>query len=392
MNAINRLLLHISLATGAGPQMTFGILQRLFRERHPGLMEINWDDLVAHVDDIPFERVYDYTLSDFLAISRVGEERATAVYTTLQDHTLLAKELELIEQHGATVITPFDAAYPAQLRNIYAPPPVLYCKGNLDFAHDFLFAIVGARKATAYAQRAVDYLVPQLVGREWTIVSGGAEGADAMAHRATLAAGGKTIAVLGSGLLRPYPSFHEQLYEKIVAAGGTLITPFPMTFGPDRPNFPARNRIIAGLSAGCLVLQAAVRSGALITAEFALEQGRHVFAVPGIFDDELSVGCHKLIKQGAVLIQSATDIFEEFGQKPSDEEIKMVPARLLKPEVNGQLLFDSPILAHLDTASTLDELLEKTKLGADELQEQLFVLQLEGRVRQNFAGTWQRIG
>ena len=392
MKAINRLLLHISLASGVGPQLTFGLLQRLFREQHPDIREVNWDDLVMHLADIPFERVYDYSVSDFLAISRMGEERAIALHTTLQDPTVLEKELQLIDQHGVTLITPFDAAYPAALRNIYAPPPVLYCKGNVEFAHDFLFAVVGARKANEYAQRAVDRLIPSLVGREWTIVSGGAEGADAFAHRATLAAGGKTIAVLGSGLLRPYPSFHEPLFEKIIQSGGTLITPFAMTFGPDRPNFPARNRIIAGLSSGCLVLQAAVRSGALITAEFALEQGRHVFALPGAFDDELSAGCHKLIKQGAVLVQGASDIFEEFGQKPSEEEVNVIPARLLKVEVNGPLRFDSPLLVHMDTATTLDELLEKTKLGADELQEQLFVLQLEGRVRQNFAGTWQRIG
>ena len=229
--------------------------------------------------------------------------------------SLLDEELALLEKHSITLLTPFDNNFPEDLKQIHHPPMVLYCKGAPIEPAAKRLAIVGSRKANDYAKQVIQSLVPSLVEHGWAIVSGGAEGADTMAHQAVLDAGGNTIAVLGAGLLTPpFPASNKQLFERMVAHGGTLVSPFSLRTPADRTTFPQRNRIISGLSLGSVVVQAAQRSGALITARFALEQGRQVFAVPGLVNDDLSYGSHHLIKQGAKLVSTVSDIFEEFGE------------------------------------------------------------------------------
>ena len=224
---------------------------------------------------------------------------------------ILETELSLIEKYEISWVTVFDACYPALLKQIYLPPVILYYKG-CSLERSPLLAVVGSRKGDSYGKLAVERIIPPLVEQGYGIVSGGALGIDALAHAATIASQGSTFVVLGSGLLWPYPRSHVRLFKQVVESGGALISCFPLQQEALPGLFPARNRIIAGLSQGCLVVQAARASGALITAYHALHEGREVFAVPGRIDAPLSEGCHSLIAQGALLTTSAEDIFTAF--------------------------------------------------------------------------------
>jgi len=223
-----------------------------------------------------------------------------------------------------------------------------------------------------------------------------------MAHRATVQANGKTVVVLGSGLLHLYPASNIRLFESVVSAGGALVSIFPMATQARPGNFPARNRIIAGLSRGCVVVQAAKKSGARITARFALEEGREVFAVPGPIDDELSVGCNALIQEGAKLAGSVEDILiefsGEFGFTPKKMKPKekmwahsplSAPAEKKEKEPEDQSIQSQIVRACVPTCST-DDLSLKLGIDVEQLHELLFDLQLAGRIRQNFAGLWER--
>lgn len=372
-------LLHLTLIEQLGPASIMRLLQYVCAKGSVTKAVPMVEDLFTDQYDGLFARVYDFTLTDIMRIARMIQADAQIVIDILKDTVLLDQELELIKQHAVTLLTPYDSLYPEALKHIHHPPVVLYVQGKMETLHPKYFAIVGARKANGYAQKIIDSLVPPLVEQGWTIVSGGALGADTMAHKATLLANGKTIAVLGSGLLEPYPEANIQLFKRIVESGGVVLSPFPLRRTPDKTTFPMRNRIIAGLSRGTLVVQAARRSGALITARFALEQGRSVLAIPGDINDDLSIGCHDLIKQGARLVTSADDIFEEFGETRQQLDLFVQAA----PQ--------DPLLATLQQPVTLDELLSKTNLGFEELQDRLFDLQVEGKVKQHFSGTWQQV-
>ena len=285
-------LLHLSLIDGIGPVT----IKKLLQEK-PSNFELS--DL------------YTLTTADIMQQFGVSQKVAQKMYSGLQDAAKLNRELELLEKHQIDFTAAGFEDYPSLLAEIYAPPPVLYFKGNLTSDDTKTIAVIGSRKAHRYAEQIITQFVPQLVNQGWTIVSGGAIGADSMAHRQTVKSGGKTVVVLGSGLLNPYPASNKRLFDSILQTGGALVSSFPIETHAKPGNFPARNRIIAGLSRGCLVVQAAQKSGARITAQFALEQGREVFAVPGPIDDELSLGCHGLIQQGAKLTGLVEDIFAE---------------------------------------------------------------------------------
>jgi len=203
-----------------------------------------------------------------------------------------------------------DKDYPTNLRYIYDPPATVYLKGNIVPEDNIAIAIVGSRRATHYGLKNAKSLAFELAVRGITIVSGLARGVDSAAHRGALEAKGRTIAVLGSGLNVIYPKENERLAEEI-AQNGAVISEFPLDAGPQRYHFPRRNRVISGLSLGVVVVEAAQKSGALITANCALEQGREVFALPGKIDSFTSRGTHDLIKQGAKLVESIEDIIEE---------------------------------------------------------------------------------
>ncbi|MCG9132504.1 DNA-processing protein DprA [Candidatus Poribacteria bacterium] len=241
----------------------------------------------------------------------------------------IERELELIQEYGCQVITLYDDAYPPRLKEIDTPPLVLYIRGKLTSEDSLSISLVGSRDAKDYGRKVSYRLSYQLAQRGLTVVSGLAKGIDTSAHRGALEAGGRTIAVMGSGLSFIYPATNRDLAEKITASG-TLISEFPMGVEPKPRNFPRRNRIISGLTLGTVVVEASNRSGALITARLAGEQGREVFAVPGEIFSELSTGTHKLINNGAKLINTVDDLLNELppyvlNQLQSQSPTALVP-------------------------------------------------------------------
>lgn len=224
---------------------------------------------------------------------------------------LAQKHMEAIDKYNIKVIRIIDESYPVLLKNIYDPPMVIYVRGNLK-ADEQAIAFVGSRNATAYGNTVAEMLAGEVAKRGITVISGLARGIDSSAHEGALKSGGRTIAVLGCGPDIAYPPENQELMERIICSGAVLSEYAPGT-PPLRGNFPARNRIISGLSMGVTVVEAGEKSGSLITAEFALEQGREVFAVPGNVNSRYSKGTNKLIKEGAKIVTNVKDILEELN-------------------------------------------------------------------------------
>ncbi len=287
----------------------------------------------------------------------------------------LDAEMAKLERHRVKVLTWEDDEYPSLLRQIYGPPPVLYVRGELHPDDEWAVAVVGTRKATVYGKEVARRLCSELARNRVTVVSGLARGIDGVAHRAALDAGGRTIAVMGCGLDRIYPPEHRKLAQDIIG-NGALVSDYPLGVPPDAGNFPPRNRIISGLSLGVVVVEAGERSGALITVNFALEQGREVFAVPGNILNRSSVGCNRLIHDGAKMVLGVEDILEELNLTmiahqaqaraalPADE----TEARLL------ELISDEPL--------HVDELCRRSQLPIQRVSSALTMMELKGMVRQ----------
>lgn len=246
-----------------------------------------------------------------LALEGFGRDMADLL-VHWQDHIDLQRELDLIREAKVDVLTSEDDGYPPSLREIYDPPIVLYVWGQVLKVDWKGIAVVGSRRATHYGLQTAKKLSYQLARAGLTVISGLARGIDTAAHEGALA-GGRTVAVLGSGLAKLYPPENQVLAEKI-AQHGAVVSEFPLLYLPDKQSFPLRNRIVSGWSSGILVVEAPQRSGALITANQAAEHGRTVYAVPGPIDRPTSVGCHRLIQDGAKLVVSVEDILEDFGQ------------------------------------------------------------------------------
>ncbi|MEI8350255.1 MAG: DNA-processing protein DprA [Candidatus Omnitrophota bacterium] len=286
---------------------------------------------------------------------------------------LLEKEFALIAHKKIHVIDIFDAHYPKLLKEISHPPLILYIKGNVDILNEFLFAIVGTRIPTIYGITMAEEFSYTLASLGMIIVSGLARGIDTAAHKGALKCG-KTIAVLGSGLCNIYPKENTQLSERI-ADTGALISEFPMNEPPRQENFPRRNRIVSGLSKGVLVVEAAQRSGALITAHYALEQNREVFAIPGKADSPLSQGTHSLIKEGAKLVDAAKDILEElhvsFDTKKTNDHTLSLPKE------------EQAVFSLLDKEGAhLEEIIQKCHLEQSLVNKIILNLQLKGVVKE----------
>ncbi len=379
-----KFFLHCSLINGIGPATVFGILSRLLKKADHEIRD--WPELVALLNDYNVNMVYHATVNDLL-MAGIASHHATKFIIGLKDKKSLEALIDTIPIDG-NIVSIIDDNYPTMLRNIHQPPLVLYYQGDITLLKKRCIALVGSRLANAYAERVITDFVPELIAAGWCIVSGGARGVDTMAHEATRRHNGKTIVVLGSGLLQPYPPSNKKLFETLIRENNLIICPFAPQTPPDKGTFPARNRIISGLSEGCIIVQAARKSGALITAHHALEQGRLVFAVPGSIYDEISLGCHDLLKEGALVLNEAKDVLQEFGQAETRYiQQKILPQiSLLQPKKTI-----SGLLSYLTKPTTFDELLEKTGLEYTLLHEQLFALQLEGKVKQHFSGTWESL-
>ncbi len=275
----------------------------------PGLGSTLFRRLVAHFGS-PRE-VFNARLEKLAGVHGVSKTMARRI--SRRQHEIDPEgELFKAEQIGARILCLPDEGYPDLLRQIHNPPMVLYIKG-IDIPQDvLLFAMVGSRNPTDYGLRSAERLAAGLAARGAWVVSGLARGIDSAAHWGAVLAGGSTVAVLGTGIDCVYPSVNEALSRRITEKG-CLVSEFPLGTHPEPRNFPIRNRIISGLSKGVVVVEAAKRSGSLITASAALEQGRDVFAVPGSISSFVSVGAHQLIKQGAKLVEHAEDVLEEYG-------------------------------------------------------------------------------
>ena len=292
----------------------------------------------------------------------------------------LGAELDRIREFGATVITQESSSYPKALREIHAPPIVLYVWGELKERDHHAIGIIGARRTTHYGVESAKKLAYQLAYAGLTVISGLARGIDTAAHQGALAAKGRTIAAIGSGLARLYPPENAALAEKIRVGNGAIVSEFSMEIEPDRQTFPMRNRIISGWSHGVLVVEAGLNSGALITASQALEQGRSVYAVPGHINAPSAMGSNRLIQQGAKLVMDASDILDDLQillpeAKPSAEAAVRPLPSLSEEE---RLIYD----AIESTETSIDDITEKTHLPSGTVSSTLLQLELKRLVKQ----------
>jgi DNA processing protein len=342
---------------------------------NPGVGSIIFKRLLDHFKTP--EAVFNAPIKELLKIDGVGEKIANEIKRG-PDKKRVEKELKVIKELGINILTLNDEGYPRRLKDIYDPPPILYVRGELKKEDELAVAIVGSRKTSPYGRWITEKLSLELARQGVTIVSGMARGIDSHAHRGAINGEGRTIAVLGCGVDVIYPPENRSLFYQIIERGA-VISEFPMGSLPEGGHFPRRNRIISGLSIGVVVVQAGSESGSLITARFALEQGREVFAVPGNVGAEGSRGTHKLIKEGAKLVESSEDILEEILPQwkgktiTSHEEVVEIG---LDPEEQMiyKLLGENPI--HIDT------IIRETQFDPGKVSSLLLSLELKGFILQ----------
>ncbi|HEU5397501.1 MAG TPA: DNA-processing protein DprA [Verrucomicrobiae bacterium] len=334
--------------------------------------------LLEHFGEAP--KILAATKSALLRVRNIGEETAEAI-ATWEKRIDLNGELKRIADYGCHVLVSGDETYPELLRQIYDPPLVLYVKGDLTAKDKNAVALVGSRQTTHYGIETARKLAYQLAYIGVTVVSGGARGIDTAAHQGALAAKGRTICVLGTGINVVFPPENQELFERI-AASGAVMTQFPFNRNGDKQSFAIRNRIVAGMTLGTVVVEADLHSGALITSNFATEYGRQVFAVPGRIDSPRSKGCHDLIKKGAKLCEGAEDILSEFeylfpssNRPPSPGETGVLPA--IELSENEQKVFDA-----LDGERGIDEVIRHSGLPSSAVSVALLSLEMKRLVRQ----------
>lgn len=338
------------------------------------------------------EAVYTATRSELEQLRLVPEAIDTIIARDLQPAA--ESEIKAVKKLGGDILLLDDGVYPSSLREIYDPPIVIYVKGSWSECLDQpCIAIVGSRRCSTYGQNAALMIARDLAQRGMTVISGFARGIDASAHRGALEAGGRTVAVLGTGIDRYYPRDHQKLAGEILDKGGAIVTQFPLGTPPVSENFPYRNRIISGLSLGVVVVEASENSGSLITARLAIEQNREVFAVPGNITSRNSFGTNYLIKgAGAKLVQQWQDIATElppqiaarllpppFGEKRNEkslaDRLAFIPEGLSGTETSVFRLLTPDAPAHIDT------LIDQSRLPMSELTNALLSLEIRELVR-----------
>lgn len=285
------------------------------------------------------------------------------------------KEWKKLEKEKIKIITIRDENYPKLLKEIYDLPAILYLKGELKKEENYPLAVVGTRKMSFYGREVTEKIVRDLARYNLTIISGLALGIDGLAHKITLQEKGRTIAVLGGGLDEKtlYPSIHKDLVKKIVDMGGAVISEYPVGVWPTKYSFPARNRIIAGLCLGTLVTEAPIGSGALITAKFALEQNREVFAVPGNIYNKNSEGCNWLIKQGAKVVTKTDDVLEVLNLELLLKKEKKIIAETKEEEILLKYFSREPI--------HIDELIQRSGLPSSQVSATLSIMEIKEKVK-----------
>jgi len=321
---------------------------------------------------------------DLRAVHGIGRQLAAAI-TTAKQTGFAEQVLTACDQHGIRILQDDDTDYPRLLTTIDDPPDMLFVRGRFQPSDGLSVAVVGARHATAAGRRIAEQFAGGLARAGCTVVSGLARGIDAAAHRGALAAGGRTLAVLGSGLLDVYPPEHRELAHE-VADGGAVLSELPPFTPPQASAFPRRNRIVSGLSLGTVVVQASARSGAMITARLAAEQGREVFAVPGPIDCRVTAGCHRLIRDGVTLVTNVDEILEELGplfEKVTDTAGREVrhPAELQLDDLQRQVLTAIDQVADDSHGSDIDAIMLDTNLESSQVLATLAALEIRHLIR-----------
>ena len=334
--------------------------------------------------------IFRTSRQDLASVQGISEAMAEKI-SDWEKYVDLSRELDLAKRGGVEIITRGDEDYPELLSQIHDPPICLYVRGKIPAGiSSHSLAIVGTRAVTSYGQRMARHLAEAAAYSSFTVVSGLAYGVDVIAHQAALDAGGETVSVLGGGLARIQPQEHVPLAREI-AHHGAVISEFPMEFSPTRHSFPMRNRIISGLCRGTLVIEAGLNSGSLITASFALEQGRMVFAVPGQADNPQAAGCNRLIRQNAVLTETFDDILEEFdflpgfGRNESMLQEDGIDDFFSDTDQEGAVSSEAAaILEFLQKGdAAVDEISAALDLPAGEISASLIGLELLRRVKKN---------
>jgi DNA processing protein len=350
----------------------------------PGLGPISIRRCLEQIPD-PAAIAYRAPASFFAEIPRTRgatPERILAARAGLR--AAVERELRTCEQRGLTLLPLPDDRYPSALALLPDAPVILYMKGTLPEGI-VRVAVVGSRRATAYGRRVATGLSIGLASRGVEVVSGGARGIDTCAHLGALESGGRTVAVLGSGFLRLYPAENEALFDRIAAAG-CVLSEFPLDTPPTPENFPRRNRLVSGLAAAVVVVEATERSGSLTTAGHALDQGREVLAVPGPVSSDQSAGCHRLIQQGAKLVQRVEDVLEDLSPmyRGAIGPAPTPPPGREGPRLEGLDADEAAVLGLLDDPEPvhLDALAEEAPFGIARLLAALFSLELRGAVEQ----------
>src|SRR5882724_7331120 len=335
--------------------------------------------LIEHFGDAP--KILAASRHELQRVRNIGEDTAENI-ATWEKSVDLAGELKRITDFGCHVLISSDENYPALLREIYDPPLVLYVKGELTAKDKNAVAMVGSRMTTHYGIETARKLAYQLAYTGVTVVSGGARGIDTAAHQGALSGKGRTVAVLGTGINLIFPTENAELFERI-AANGAVITQFSFNRPADKQSFPIRNRIVAGMTLGTVVVEANLSSGALITANSATEYGRQIFAVPGRIDSPRSKGCHDLIKKGAKLCEGAEDVLSEFeylfpasNRPPGASETGVLPA--LNLSANEQKVYDA--LSHEEMG--IDDVIRQSGLPSSAVSVSLLGLEMKRLIRQ----------
>ncbi len=368
---------NLSVATTLSPSQLIARDAALRLSLVPGIGPRIYQHLLDHFGSA--ENVLSAAPAQLREVEGVGAKVAGAIALACQQVDI-EPQLQICSEHNISILIKGSEQYPERLTEIYDPPNVLYMRGNIVAADSVAIAIVGTRHASSYGIKTAERLARGLSLAGFTIVSGLARGIDSAAHRGALAAGGRTIAVFGSGLLNIYPPEHAELAAEI-ANQGALVSEYLPHQAPKSGAFPQRNRIVTGLSLGVIVVEAADRSGALISARLANEQGREVFAVPGRIDSRTSRGCHALIRDGAKLVESVDDVLDELGPLASPATIDSEhtirhPAELKLTEQETQ------ILQHIETEPTaVDTIIQESGLPASRVLSTVSVLEIRRLIR-----------
>jgi DNA processing protein len=340
----------------------------------PGLGPRRILNIKNHFKDI--SRIFDARIADLCQIPGIDLGLAKAI-KSFDNQESIESQLKTLENSHFQLVTVFDDFYPTNLKRIYDPPIILYYLGNFSEKDTDAIAVVGTRKPTSYGKAIIGELVQGLVAQEITVISGFARGIDTIAHRAVLDYGGRTIAVLGNGLDITYPPENRELRSQIVQ-NGAYCSEFPLGTKPDGVNFPRRNRIISGLSLGVIVIEAGEKSGAILTAYYAVDQNREVFALPGRVNDLKSYGTNRLIQHGAKLVTCVEDILEEI------EPIRKYPQKTHQLKIEFEFEGDEKaIFENLSNEPiNIDDLAAKLGKSPYEILPRLLSLELKGYIQQ----------